>query len=435
MQLKAGSVFRNCGLLAMLLCVLGAAAEPIEVPLTFAELPEDGGGRLRGWTAPGVVDPAMDVKKPSPGAYVAFFGIGERNDFLFALDKTAESDAYHNRLYVDVNQNHDLTDDPVLEGREDPVNEDYGFVKFPAVDVDYELEGKTLPYRVSIWLYRRYGKSDAFREPMPQIMGSGVWTGAFSVNGTEYKIWLGDSDFSGDFGDKASKAASSAEYLSFSGDHFCVTRPDYVMSPYDGMPLGEHLFVQDKHFKVEVKTAERKAVLTPVEESAVAVKIDPEVVQAELISRDFRTALCLFDPAPVVHVPADTYHVVTYLRARTEEQGDRWVLAAYVNPKTEMLKAAEGAPGGVLELPVGPPYRGVVVNAENRFKKTAGDAWKLTLSIKGRGGEDVRGIYRMEGASTQYPLSEKQPNTPLEPKWKVVTEDGEVVANGVFEYG
>ena len=106
--------------------------------------------------------------------------------------------------------------------------------------------------------------------------------------------------------------------------------------------------------------------------------------------------------------------------------------------KTAMLTAggAEAA-ATAAELPVGPPYRALVVNEENQFKKiqVLDDDWRLLLSVKGRGDEVVGGILRVEGENTHYKLSKNRPNSPLEPEWKVVTEDGEVVASGVFEYG
>lgn len=433
---------RKRGLLfGMVVCAMAgaAAAQAIEVPLTFEKLGEKEDG-LRGWYYQGEEVTDGRLKLPSPNAYPSFFVLGGRQ-FYFAFDKANATDTFYSRLYFDANGNLDLTDDACIEAKEEPVNEYYAFLKFPPFDVEYQLQGQTLPYSVSIYIIKYLKQEQAPTTPKrPQfhLRNACVWTGSLDVNGTEYKIAFGDSNVDGNYGATITHRTDAPEYLVFEGDRVRVSRPGSAGTPYDSMFLSTNLFIGDNYYTVEVRTAERKAVLTPMAMPPVALKLEPEMYQVQLVSKDSKTGLCLFDPAGTVHIPPGTYYVASYVSSRTDEQGDRWVLVAHGDLKTAMLTAggAEAA-ATAAELPVGPPYRALVVNEENQFKKiqVLDDDWRLLLSVKGRGDEVVGGILRVEGENTHYKLSKNRPNSPLEPEWKVVTEDGEVVASGVFEYG
>jgi len=431
---------RKRGLLfAMVVCAMAGAAagQAIEVPLTFEKLGEKEDG-LRGWYYQGEEVADGRLKLPSPNAYPSFFVLGGRQ-YYFAFDKANETDTFYSRLYFDANGNLDLTDDACIEAKEEPIDEDYALLNFPPFDVEYQLQGQTLPYSVSIYIMK-YLKQEQARttnqRPQFHVRNAGVWTGSLAVNGTEYKITFGDSNFDGNYGATISRRTDMPEYLVFGGDRVRVSRPGSVVTPYDSLVLTPNLFIGDNFYTVEVRTAERKAVLTPMAMPPIALKLEPEMYQVQLVSKDFKTGLCLFDPAGMVHIPPGTYYVASYISSRTDEQGDRWALMARGDLKTAMLTAggAEAA-ATAAELPVGPPYRALIVNKENQFKKSRADAWQLILSVKGRGDEFVGGIRRVEGENTLYKFSKNRPNWPLEPEWKVVTEDGEVVASGVFEYG
>jgi len=420
---------------AIVCAIAGAAvAQAIEVPLSFEKLAEQDSA-LRGWYPPRGKVEGGDLKAPSAGAYMSAFAVGGQ-DFYFALERANETDPYFNRLYFDANGNHDLRDDGFLEGKEEPINENLAWVKFPAIDIEYQFQGRTpLPYCVSIGLLKYLKSAEFNQEPRLQIMSAGIWTGSFNLDGTQYRVSFGDSDFDGNYGSQIRRRKDIPDYLVFEGDQIRVSRAGASVALYDSMQLSEHLFVRDNYYRLEVNTAERKAILTPQPTPAPALKIEPDMYQVQLVTQDNRTGLCLFEPTAIVHIPPGTYHVASYLSSRTDEQGDRWVLYGRGDLQTALVTVGEPAAAAAVEMPVGPPYRAIVENRENRFKKGPAHPWRLTLRVEGRGGDKVAGVMRVEGNNTRFKLSEKQPNAPIEPAWKVITEDGEVVASGTFEYG
>lgn len=427
----------SCDFLAGLLLFAAAgtaAGQVIEVPLTFEKLGEKDSG-LRGWYQDHNEVQDGQVKPPSPGSYVTSFDLAGRT-FYLAFEKANPADTFYSRMYFDANGNRDLTDDAVIESKEDPISEVFSILRFPPIDLEYTLQGQTLPYSVSVEMFRYLKRTD--NRPTYNIKTAGFWSGTVDVGGNPYKISLGDMDCDGEFGAPIRRNPARSADLAFTGDRVCVNRPDAPIGPYDCLFISKHLFIGDRYYGFDVRTSERKIILTPMEMPPVALKLDPEIYQVQLVSTDFKTALCLFEPAGMVHIPAGTYHIASYVSSRTDEQGDKWALIAYSDYETAKLQAGGSDPAATTaDLPVGPPYRALVVNEENQFKKieVLNDDWRLLLSVKGRGDEFVGGIAHVEGQDTHYALSTNRPDSPAEPAWKIVSEDGEVAASGVFEYG
>ena len=106
-------------------------------------------------------------------------------------------------------------------------------------------------------------------------------------------------------------------------------------------------------------------------------------------------------------------------------------------------------------LPIGPPYRAVMAIREfwpavdydaprSRVRGTSQTVEKLaeppvvvrlSLSFLGGADEVVSEIRHIEGNRTDIPLSSRQSGWPAEPVYQVMKTDGELVAQGTFEYG
>ena len=108
------------------------------------------------------------------------------------------------------------------------------------------------------------------------------------------------------------------------------------------------------------------------------------------------------------------------------------MLMAMGDRKTPMV-IADGSKRA--EMAVGAPYLAKVSSGDTRMERGGVSGYPLTLKVEGKGKEPVVSLMRTEGTKTNYKLSEKRPNAPREPAFKVVQGDGEVVASGTFEYG
>lgn len=432
---------KRCKRILVVLLVISVGmpviAQTIEVPLTFQKPPQEEAGMLIGHYRAQPV-PVTGVKAPSDRATVSSFTLQGR-DYYFASERAKETDEFYSRLYFDANGNKDLTDDTSQEGVKEQANENVTFWRFDPFAIEYQLEGQTLPYNVKIMFIQfKQGLRVPTQGPSYQILSIGVWTGSFNHRGKAYTISFGDSDFDGDYGTRLKHVPleNAPDYLlfplDFEGDRFCVGAGSLSSAAYGAMALSEHVLIGDDLYRLEVRTAQRKAILTPVEMPRAPVKVPKGLRQVQLVSEDMSKGLCLIEPPEVVHVPNGNYYVVSYQDATIDEQGDTWVLMATGNRKTPMV-IADG--GKRAEMAVGAPYLAKVSSGDTRMERGGVSGYPLTLSVQGKGKEPVVSLMRTEGTKTNYKLSTKRPNTPLEPAFKVVQGDGEVVASGTFEYG
>jgi hypothetical protein len=88
-------------------------------------------------------------------------------------------------------------------------------------------------------------------------------------------------------------------------------------------------------------------------------------------------------------------------------------------------------------LKLGEPYVPVVEVPESAKQdlREGSTQVKLAFRVEGSGKEGLAELRRISGSRTRIPLSREDRNRPKEPTYTIVKTDGEIVAQGSFEYG
>lgn len=428
--------------------------------------------------------PDSKLKLPDFKSSQPLFGKVELGDVSrwLALDVRNTSDPFYTVAYFDSNGNGDLTDDTPVSGTCDPVqpNSTYRSSRFSAVNTSATVGQTQLPYRFSLYAYY-YGRMENGRlldiTNQLQCMAQGAcgYMGEFELDGKKYKVLLGDQNINGRFGDVAVQPNGSfysggVPYLT--GDQMYLAEGGRDPNSDDGLLLGEKLVLRDKVFNVSVDTAKQELTLEPTTEPLSDLKLSqaPDkmllVQNAGLVStpqsemsgsyspvkETTAGAVMLFAPGTQVKLPVGTYRLQTYSLSRSDEQGDNWTLAANGSTTPVLVKA-----GGAADLVYGEPYKPEVSGRITSGASSSGiqpqapawyEFWKpdnpsqsigkkpvsLSFSLRGQGGDTVSDIAHTSGSATKIELSSDK-RRPKQPTYKVLKTDGELVAQGKFEYG
>ncbi len=363
---------------------------------------------------------------------------------LLALARVNESDEFYTQLFFDVNANGDLTDDPPVQGtiekEGNPVN--YLRVEFPNVDITYQEGGKTLPYCIRItgqvWNPGEFEKAtikddEINRYFYMQLSVQSSYSGKFTEDGVTYSVALGDSNGNGRFDDKASPVkiagpAMRSQPAYFEGDQFYLStkgRPDYR----DGWRYGELLSIKGKVYEVTIDIPGERMTLTPTTRPLVPLKLATETDRLALYGGNESPGIMLFQPGAAANVPKGTYKLVAYQLRRKDKDGNEWLLAAMGARETESVTVGEK---GNAALTFGEPF---VPFAEIPPWSRHNDQLQLQFCAEGAGKELITDLSRLSGTGTTIAMSKKREDRPKEPTYKIITGDGEVAAQGRFEYG
>ncbi len=137
-----------------------------------------------------------------------------------------------------------------------------------------------------------------------------------------------------------------------------------------------------------------------------------------------------YQPDKKIKVPAGKYRLFNYQILKKDKQGDLWRLNATATTESPWVTVA-GKGKSVVEF--GEPYVPVI---EVRVRENTTRA-SIGFDVEGKAKEFVTDLSHIDGDRTQIPLSEEENlgHRPKEPTYKIVKTDGEVVAQGSFEYG
>ncbi len=437
-------------LAAFLGLCLAASAFAIDVPLKYQKHPAEskdfypsGAISLTEMTEP----PEGEWKFPSlisEYPIYAFVKIGDKQK-LCLLDHKNARDKLYNRFYFDSNGNRDLTDDPFVEGtvKLQQNNQSYT-VDFPGVDTKIEVSGKSIPYsfrpsvRVRLAQLERRGFSEESvrRYVAVSLRLNCSYTGEFQIQDQKYRVILSDSDCNGRFNDRFNESKVTARTavrrrpILSRGDGFIITTHKKIDS-YDVQLCGDWLVVEDKLFEVNINTVNRKMTLTPMTDNLGSLKLAMETEYISLYTEDGKHSVMMYRPSKKIKVPAGKYRLYKYQALKKDEQGDLWRLCARATTESPFVVVDRK---GEVALEFGEPYLAIV----NIIHPRAGRSRALiAFNVDGKGKESLIDLSHISGNKTQIPLSEEEDlgHRPKEPTYKIVKADGEVVAQGSFEYG
>ncbi len=341
----------------------------------------------RGYTlAPGPVPLYLVVDLSPPGSEVAFskepdFGnhdvfrgalrIGPgKTDFIgVALDR---SDA---TLYLDLNRNLDLTDDPQGIHRQSGRS---SYLNFPEIALDLLSESPPRSYKVDISSY-------ASGQAMAAIRSG--WTGDLEIGGAKTRLSLADN-LDGTIGPDDQFTLDGGT----GGSSF---------SPPNRLFLGGRSYSVTYEFVFEEETSKVRVGFREVDQPLRTLPLQGDSVSRLILQGTQSTAL-IDNPTSTVTLPTDTYFIQQCALA----QGN----LAFWGERREPLIVSETEPAA---LRFGRPLQPSV------DVRRMGTLLEMNYSLRGQGGE----TYSAQASPSSGP-----------PTFKILHGDREI-ASGSFEYG
>lgn len=433
--------------LAILGICLVTTAFGLEVPLKYEKYPE----RPRELLPPGYrsLDKTTDVpqgdwklpKLKSKLPVYAMVKLGNKERLLI-LDRKNADDSFYNRLYFDANGNHDLTDDPVIDGTVQMVQ--FGSVSFPAIDTVVEVDGKLLPYSFRSQVYQfgvtKEGEVSAAtieRNMQFNLSVNCCYRGQFSLDGQSYLVALGDSNCNGYFNDKLSLRQDvvygERHPVYPEGDHIYLTTGE-ALDYYGRQVCSDKVLLDGKLLDLAISTPESKLTLTPCTEKVATLRLPMETERLTLYAPDGKHSILMYKAGKEINIPPGDYRLLSYLTVSKDSKGDLWRLCA---GGTEESPTVTVGGNGSATLPFGAPYlpfAEVPEWSKQNFNRGVSEVY-LTFFIEGQGKELATDLSHTSGTLTDIPLSKSDSTRPKEPSYKIMKSDGTIVAQGTFAYG
>ncbi|HUW62009.1 MAG TPA: hypothetical protein VMZ06_13495 [Candidatus Bathyarchaeia archaeon] len=418
-----------------------AAAQVIEVPLTYMKLPTEWdrfyptGGSNWVLTEKPQRLPLTLPDLPKYSFQYSMFKVGE-TFFDVVLARSIRGNQCNYSLYVDTNGNGSVADEiPVTATTE--IKSSFISKGFPSVDLRYPWAGKTYPFSVVFRVFQdaptigNMGGSSG--NQTLYIRSNAVYTGETTLGGVKYKITIGDAQFNGLLGDTLT-AERRDDFVYCRGDMMMLATDDEKPDYYDSVYLSDYLMIGEDLYRVAVDFAETKLTLAAADITRAPMKIPTEVRRLEIAGSDGKTgAIAFLDPGSVVRIPAGSYQMMRYLLSRTEPAGDVWVLAASATART-LACTVDGSDAA--EMAFGEPFSVQLTRQRlERMRLNEKDVYRLNMGAEGVAHEKVATVRHKSGDKTKFPLSTTNPGSPAEPTYKIVTTEGEKLAEGTFEYG
>ncbi|MFA6239588.1 MAG: hypothetical protein WC655_01590 [Candidatus Hydrogenedentales bacterium] len=434
--------------LAMLLVGICAYAWAVDVPLRFQQY-SDGSANAMPWSATRVPfakqPPSGDLKLPklkSKTPAYALLKLGEA-EFLIVLDSRSSSDSFYNRLHFDANGNHDLTDDPEVSVEASYSWWDaYANIRTtPPLTVSLPANGQSAPYSFMIQAYCSFtgfsaslSRKENWERLTVLIVPSCLLTGEFDLGGEHYRFSLCDQDGNGKFDDVASvQEDRNRDPYSTKGDVIYISTGRQVEYD-DALGMSDKLFVQDTLYDVRIDRIANMMTLTPVIQGLGTLTLPQGLQRLVLARADGKSSIAYLNPGQTVTAPAGDYRLHSYEIIREDKSGNLWRLMAQSTGNETVTKVAENSQTA---LKAGEPLRPTMKLAYYSAPGLLG--WsggaQFSFLLKGAGGEEVTSLLSAGKISLSFADAAKWSNRSKEPTYKIMTDDGEIVAQGQFEYG
>jgi len=374
-----------------------------------------------------------------PVYIVARFGSDADNKYTIVLDESKGMGRGYDVLYVDSNNNENLTDDRKIAGRVRQQGRNFTVGNFGPVEVMVNYGDRMAPYYFSVE-YNLHGKQRIqlggrgrryVNNMNLRLQTSGYYTGVVSFGNSECRIAVVDFNGNGLFNEyfkPRSDIRGSEERLYAIGDQILIDlngdgRFERGQTGNKELyPYAKHLQVDGTWYSVDISAHGGNVdVQIPNNLKFGTIKISNQTGSCLLQLASSNGILKFEETGKEYQVPTGTYQ----LYAHTTQVKHASVSWRYEASGTASGKQFQIARGDVLDLRFGAP---ILVNVSyysrgrRRSKPKAGDTIELSLSLSGQGGEVYTNVQRGR-------------NRPPAPTFRVVDELGKDVAKGTFEYG
>ncbi|MBE7558352.1 hypothetical protein HS125_05190 [bacterium] len=427
------------------------------------------------------VDPAYSqvVRKEPAGLICAqplrgVLKIGE-SAFGYIFDSTDLAESGFHRLYFDRNGDGDLSDEtpleaiPVRRGVSGPLARpvttgarvapttaaparfvpspayNYTSANFPPLDMQVRSGGKTLDYRVWPYVYATFTSGDdaQLRSGGVTFRPGGYRKGQVELGGRRMMVVLVDSNGNGAFNDplvfQAMGADAAGRVRPVFGDALVVAEEDSLaamrttlLGLRDGLHVTPLYRVGETLYDLSVSPSGEAVTLAPSRVATGRVRCPGKSFSGVLFSELGFVNLVAVE-GEAVEVPAGEWKLYQYTldMATQEAAGGATVPVAGTRNYTRVsaVGTRESPPvkverGRTTTLPYGGPYKTVVHAAPGSAPKDAppGDYAQLSLSLVGKGGEVLTGLY----------LNGRRPAAPT---FVVADSRGKKIDAGAFQFG
>lgn len=428
----------------------------IEVPLDYVKYPD----KPETYLPAGMARLTYELDPP-PGSWkfpdfvsahpiYSLVKLGDE-ELLLVLDRQKTEDERYNRIFFDANGNRNLTDDPIIDGRDETVpNTRSKRVRFPSVDTKIKIQGKYLPFSFrpdflgQLFAVDEGNISEELMNKMIYLFlrVNCMYRGMFELEGQTYHVFLGDADCNGIFNKKFALRKQGTPLpgrlpIMNTGDNFFISRNEEI-DVYDGQVYGDWLLIKNKLFKVNMDQPNATLSLTPVTAGLASLRLAMKPEHISLYTDGGGHFLMTYLPDKKIDVPKARYRLYNYKLVSNDDQGDLWSLSARATTESRWIDVTGSTDS---ELIFGEPF---IISAEvpkNRIVAIRGSPTEsgvfLSFSIRGQGDEDIQDIRHLEGDRTKIPLSKIKGLThrPKEPTFKILSAGGKIAAQGSFEYG
>ncbi len=396
---------------------------------------------LREFRAAVTKEPAYQCEHPLRGKIT----LGD-DAYLLALDSTNLDKKGYDLLYFDANRNGDLTDDPVIRGKDrhrllgmGPGNTDFPVVRLPirvdGREMNYAFTGEASFYR---------GSSENRWWASFRITSAVYRTGEIALNGLAHRIVLLDYNSNGRFGDiSRQRYDTDGGVWVNEGDMVLVNpNPDdpqlgwgfHVHDRRDRHYLSKWLWLEDRYWEIEVSA-----------DGSQITFFDRDVAHGTLTGPEFPWGASIYSPegflkiisegGSPVPVPAGQWKLANYTIDATQAAGtrrrggllrrlfgvdssdDAWERDAVWGRGREETSSVRVEPNTTAHLPFGPPFYPLVHATRFRDEKAT-----LEMQLIGVGGDECTNLNTRGGDRA-------------EPFFAIVDPEGLIVERGKFEYG
>ncbi len=428
---------------------MAAMAAAIEVPLEYVTQSNDnrtfipGGGR--GDEAKPEIPPG-EWKLPEFTGAKQLYTIIELGGVkrLVVLEPSKE-DGFYDKLLFDMDGDGDLAEEAWATASE--FSTDYS--NWEPFDLTIPVGGNNTPYRLAFQAYPMQIQDENGKLVIQRVQlicrTACAYKGTFELNAKTYRIMLGDGNGNGNFSDLAEpmdKAKMSEMNRDMPYQPLYIRADLFVLSDkeqldyYDTCPMGKYLYLDGALYTVAVDIPAKKMTLEPTPEPLATVKLGQEATMVQLAAANAtKDGVMAYGVTSKVLVPPGDYMVAMYQSVKKDKKGDTWRMGAMATNETPIWTAKAGE---TVKTVFGEPYSPAVFvyqwDKEN-FASGHSDGVRLNFTMMGKGKEAVNRLDRVAGSGDAIPMSATNNSRPKEPTYKIVTDDGEVVAQGQFEYG
>jgi len=357
-----------------------------------------------------IAEPVYFSKHPLYGEIV--LGDSEDKTYTVVIDESKGTRSGYDMLYVDANNNEDLTDDLKLIGK---TLDDGRRTEFSPVEVTVAYGSQNYPYRLTPMIR-------AYREVELRWVPSGYCDGELRFGDKPYKVALFDDSCNGLFNDawnvpgasrhrssEASSGPGDLMLIDVNGDGtFKKDRGDWRESYL----VGKYIPFGDTCYEMHIEPNGRRISVREAEVACGYITTIHKEYCLDLVGAE--GTVRLNGTGSRVRVPSGAYKLAFCKLEGKDKGGAVWrIFGGGVSDQPIQVNPNRKTP-----LRFGPPLKASILPNED------GDSFRFGVKIAGQGGETYEfGRFERDGARVDPPGFEIRNNK------------GEVVVRGNFEYG